>query len=89
MDFNFLTVHLNLEDLKRIDNYFEQFGYKVNDLKVPALSRPYWNYIQLIDANITGDIPSNDMLKLKKFYEAGITIWHDATKFMDYSQNNH
>lgn len=90
MDFNFLNVHINLEDLKRIDNYFEQFGYKVNDLKVPNVSgRPYWNYVQVIDANITGDIPSNDMLKLKKFYEAGITFWHDPTKFMDYSQNNH
>lgn len=89
MDFNFLAVHINPEDMERIDNYFEMFGYKVNALKVPALTRPYWNYIQLIDANITGDIPSNDMLKLKKFYEAGITIWHDATKFMDYSQNNH
>ena len=90
MNFVFYHVHINLEDMRRIDNYFEQFGYKVADLNVPNTSgRPYWNYVQLVDANITGDIPSNDMIKLKKFYEAGITFWHDPTKFMDYSQNNH
>lgn len=90
LNFVFYHVHINVEDMRRIDNYFEQFGYKVADLKVPNVSgRPYWNYVQLIDANITGDIPSNDMIKLKKFYEAGITFWHDPTKFLDYSQNNH
>ena len=90
MNFVFYHVHINLEDMARIDDYFEQFGYKINQLKTPNVSgRPYWNYVQLVDANITGDIPSDDMLKLKKFYEAGVTFWHQAAYFLDYSRDNH
>ena len=72
-----------------IDGYFNMFGYKVNALKVPNLTgRTYWNYVKCIGANIEGLIPEFYMDELKAMFNAGITLWHDPTKFLDYSQTN-
>ena len=72
-----------------IDNYFEMFGYKLNKVAVPnTTSRSKWNYIKTINVNITGDIPEEDMAKLKSLYNNGFTIWHDTSHYLDYSQTN-
>lgn len=74
---------------KAIDDYFTMFGYKVNTLKVPDFeSRTNWNYIKTIGINITGDIPQNDMQKIKDIFDNGITFWHNPSTFLDYSQSN-
>jgi hypothetical protein len=75
---------------KRIDDYFEMYGYKTNEVKVPDLkSRPYWNYIKTANINITGNIPEEDKKKLRGIYDKGVTIWHDGNLFGDYTMNNH
>ena len=72
-----------------IDNFFTMYGYKVNRLGVPNIKkRTYWDYIKCVDVNLEGNIPENDMEKLKSIFNNGCTFWHDATKFLDYSQNN-
>lgn len=78
------------EEMARIcDGYFDMFGYKVNELKVPEIhSRRNWNYIKTIDCNFSGDIPGNDLVKLREMFNNGITLWHDPKTFLDYSQSN-
>jgi hypothetical protein len=72
-----------------IDKYMSAYGYKVNEIKVPnTTNRPNWNYVKTIGANIHGHIPNDDMNKIKEMFDAGITLWHHATTFLDYSQNN-
>lgn len=72
-----------------IDSYFDLFGYKVNRLKIPAFeTRRNWNYIKTNGLNITGDIPQEDMQKIKDIFNVGITFWHNPSTFLDYSQNN-
>ena len=44
--------------------------------------------IKTINANILGDIPQEDMQKLKNIFDNGVTFWHNANTFLDYSQNN-
>lgn len=74
---------------KRIDKYFDMYGYLTNELKVPNTNnRPNWNYIQTIGANILGDIPEEDLIKIKSYFDNGITLWHNPNTFLDYSQNN-
>lgn len=90
--FDFMFQHKCIQEqyARRIDNYFEMFGYKVNALKTPQIrTRPKWNYLQTIDVNILGSIPENDMDELKGLFNNGITFWHDPSHFCDYSQNNH
>lgn len=89
LDFFFAHLTIKAEFAKRIDDFFTMYGYKVNALKVPeTTSRQRWNYIQTIDVNIDGAIPSEDMQRLKKVYNDGVTLWHTTVNFLDYSQPN-
>lgn len=72
-----------------IDSYFDVYGYKVNKVKVPNTNhRQNWWYTKTIGANIVGNVPNDEMNKIKKAYDDGITYWKDPTKFLDYSQSN-
>lgn len=80
---------LKTEYLQQIDSFFTMFGYKVNELKVPNLwSRQNWNYIKTINVNLIGDIPQDDMQALKDMFNKGVTLWHNPSTFLDYSQDN-
>ena len=87
--FTAYKLSIRKERAQAIDDYFSMFGYKVNTLKVPALnSRTKWNYIKTIDINITANIPQDDLQKIKEMFNNGITLWHDSSHFLDYSQSN-
>lgn len=88
-NFKFYKMSIKEEYAKIIDKYLSAYGYKVNEIKVPNLnSRSNWNFIKTIGANIHGHIPNDDMNKIKAMFDAGITLWHHPTSFLDYSQNN-
>ena len=87
--FYFYKMSIKSEYAEIIDKYLTMFGYKINKVSsINTNSRSNWNFIKTIDVNITGDIPQDDMQKLKDLYNRGITIWHTTTHFLDYSQNN-
>lgn len=88
-NFYFYLMGVQKEYAKRIDDYFSTYGYKVNEFKVPNLtSRPHWNYIQTVDANIEGSFPDLHIEKLKSIFNKGITIWHNGNDVNDYSLDN-
>lgn len=64
-------------EAKRLDNYFDRYGYKVNDIKVPnTTGRQYFNFVQTKGVCITGDIPSDSLSAIKTMFNNGITLWH-------------
>jgi len=74
---------------ERIDKFFGMYGYKTNMLKIPNLSnRPNWNYVKTVGLNVKGDIPQLDMAEIKSIFDNGVTLWHNPSTFLDYSQNN-
>ena len=74
---------------RRIDSYFDMFGYQVNILKnINFTSRKNWNYIKTSVCNILGDVPQWAIDEAKAIFNKGLTFWHDPTTFLDYSQNN-
>lgn len=74
---------------KRIDKYFNMYGYETDELKIPNLNnRPNWNYVQTVGINITAPIPQLDLLQIKAMFNDGVTLWHNPNTFGDYSQNN-
>lgn len=86
---NFICYRIKKEFAEKIDNYFTTYGYAVNKMKVPQFnSRPYWNYIKTVGINILGNIPSLDLKRLKDMFDNGVTMWHNAQYFLDYSKNN-
>lgn len=88
--FQFCEMIVTPEFAARLDDFFDMFGYKTNLVKVPNVSgRTYWNYVKTIDVNILGDIPADDMVKLKGIYNKGVTIWHIPANVGNYALNNH
>lgn len=89
MDIPLYKMTIRSEIAESIDNFFSMYGYKVNVVKVPNITgRRYWNYVKTVGANIEGLIPEFYMDELKAMFNNGITLWHDSTKFLDYSQTN-
>ena len=77
------------EIAKVIDDFFSMYGYKVNSLKTPNITgRSNWNYVKMINPNIEGYIPQEDLQEIKQLFSDGITIWHTTSHFLDYSQTN-
>lgn len=82
-------MSVRYEFAKRIDDYFSMFGYKVNDLKIPNITgRTNWNYVKTVGCNIIGNIPQQDIVKIKDMFNNGVTLWHNPSTFLDYSQSN-
>lgn len=88
--FHVYTMTIKREFAKIIDNYFNMYGYEVNELKEPdILSRPNWNYLKTINCNFTGvDIPEKDMETIKSIFDNGVTLWHHANTMYNYDADN-
>ena len=88
-DNTFTTYSVKYQFAKRIDDYFSMYGYATNELKTPNLNnRPKWNYVKTAGANILGNIPQEDLDLIKRIFDNGVTLWHDTSHFLDYSQTN-
>ena len=82
-------MSIKAEYARIIDEYFSAYGYKTNRVKVPNVTgRTNWNFVKTIGCYIAGDIPQEDMAKIKEMFDAGVTFWHNPATFMDYSQSN-
>lgn len=72
-----------------IDSYFDLYGYKTNKVKVPNVAhRQNWWYTKTINANIIGNVPNDEMNKIKEAYNNGLTFWRNASNFLNYSVSN-
>lgn len=87
--FTVKRMNIKREFAKICDDFLSTFGYKVNEVKIPNITgRRNWNYVKTVGCYIEGDIPQEDMQEIKSMFDKGITFWHNASTFMDYSQNN-
>ena len=72
-----------------IDGYFDMFGYKVCKVKVPNSNhRARWWYTKTVDVSLDGNIPNDDILKIKDCYNNGIRFWRNASEIENYSLAN-
>ena len=89
LGFSFYRMTIKASVAKRIDDYFSMYGYRVNEVKIPNLiGRTNWNYVKTIDCNFEGDIPQEYLNKIKEMFNNGVTLWHNPSTFLDYSQSN-
>lgn len=74
--------------VEKLTNYFKLYGYKVNKLEIPEFhTRENWNYIKMAEPIVEGNIPMNDLLKIRDIFIKGITLWH-GDYIGNYSLNN-
>ena len=85
----FKRMSIKNEYAQKIDDYFSMFGYKVNSVKIPNITgRTNWNFVKTIDCNFDGDIPQTDLNIIKSMFNNGVTLWHNPSTMLDYSNNN-
>ena len=85
----FYKMTIKEEYAQIIDQYFSMYGYKINRVALPHITgRENWNYVKTINANIEGDIPEEDINEIKSIFNNGVTLWHKASTYLDYSQDN-
>lgn len=80
------------EYMRKIDMYFQMFGYQVNSLEVPQLrTRTKWNFIKTVNAVITHidkTIPLEDIRMLEEIFNNGLTLWHGQSYMYNYDTAN-
>ena len=69
------TMTIKKEYAEIIDNFFSMYGYKVNRVGTPHIhARSKWDYCKTIDVHISGNIPEQDMKKLRELFNTGCTF---------------
>ena len=87
--FTYLPMSIKAQFARCIDEYFDQYGYKCNRVKLPNITgRRNWNFVKTVGCYIEADIPQDDLQEIKSMFDRGITFWHDPATFADYSQSN-
>ena len=87
--FTFMPMSIKAEYAQICDDWFDVFGYQVNRLKVPNTNhRQNWWYTKTIEANIVGNVPNDEMNKIKNAYNNGLTFWKNPSNFLNYGVSN-
>lgn len=87
--FGFYPMSIKYEMALKIDRYFSAVGYRTNEMKIPNVNgRRNWNYVQTQAVAIEASIPQEDLQEIKDMFNNGVTFWHNAATFLDYSQSN-
>lgn len=93
--FRFYSVTCREEFAKLIDSYFDMFGYKINQVKVPNIkARPYYTYVKTKGSTILGNMPSDSVREIRQIFDRGVTFWNIisceavASTVGDYSKLN-
>lgn len=87
--FTYLPMSVKAQFARCIDEYFSQYGYKCNRVKLPNITgRRNWNFVKTVGCYIEADIPQDDLQEIKSMFDRGITFWHNPATFADYSQSN-
>lgn len=87
--FTFTPMSIRAEYARMIDDFWDAFGYQVNRLKVPNTNhRQNWWYTKTMNVNIVGNVPNDEMNKIKSAYNNGLTFWKNPSNFLNYSVSN-
>lgn len=74
------AVHkkIKAEYARRIDKYFDMYGYAQNYVDVPDIHcRQYWTYVKTIGCTLTGELPADDARKIGRIFDSGVRFWTD------------
>ena len=94
--FTFYFVHPTLPYLKRIDDYFQMFGYAAKKVDIPNIhGKKYWTYVKTTNCYVTPQTGSGcssaDINNINTVLNNGITFWNGnegMLKFLKYETSN-
>ena len=75
--FSIMRMSVRAQIARRIDDFFDVFGYSAQEVKVPNMTgRTSWNYVKCRDAAFEGTAPAKDTARINAQLDAGVTFWH-------------
>lgn len=75
--FTFQNMTIRKQFAQRLDQFFDMYGYLVNEVKVPNITgRAVWNYVKTIGCVVLGGFDASDRRKVAAILDKGITFWH-------------
>ena len=76
-NFRVCTKSIRKDQARRLDQFFDMYGYQTNEVKTPELmSRSMWNYVKTVGCVILGGIDADDRRRIGAIFDKGITLWH-------------
>lgn len=95
--FSFMGMCVREDFAKSIDDFFQVYGYAVNENKVPnETGRKSYNFVQTQGAAFransnalnTMGVPASAMAAINAMYDEGIWFWHDPATAGDFTDDN-
>lgn len=75
--FNFYQMSIRKEYARRIDDYFDLYGYPIMEIQnINLSSRSSWNFIKTENIQIQGAIDLDQRAQLCAIFDNGVTVWH-------------
>lgn len=75
--FNFYQMSIREEYARRIDDYFDLYGYPIMEIQnINLSSRSSWNFIKTENIQIQGAIDLDQRAQLCAIFDNGVTVWH-------------
>lgn len=76
--------------MKKIDAYFNMYGYAVNRLTyVNLTARPHWTYCRVSDIQLANpSMPSDELSEIKAIFENGIRFWIKMDELGNFDLDN-
>lgn len=88
----YYTVRMTqpIATMKKIDAYFDMYGYAVNRLSyVNLTARPHWTYCRVSDIQLANpSMPSDELSEIKAIFENGIRFWIKMDELGNFSLDN-
>lgn len=70
------NTHIYSDTARRIDSYFDRYGYEVDMFKIPSRqNRKHFTYLKTNGCEVTGDMPAEDFKSICSIYDHGVTWW--------------
>lgn len=77
--FSFIAYGMPAAAARRIDEYFDCYGYAVQAYKVPNMAgMSLYNFVKTQGAAVSGAIPGGALETLQRILDNGVKIWHVA-----------
>ena len=76
LNYWFYNMQITEDYARRLDGYFNRFGYACHKIKVPNVNvRDKWTFTKTVGCQIDGSVPSDFARKIESIYNKGITYW--------------
>ena len=87
--FTFQFKSVDYTHARSIDNYFSLYGYKCHRVKRPNIHvRENWTYTKTIGCHVSGNLCTEDLVKIESIFNNGVTFWVNGNSIGIYDLSN-